>query len=74
VRIDGHSLTTSAVVAAARYFASVELDDRKEIRQRVEKARQVVVDKVASGASIYGLSTGFGGSGKPCVYHSVSRY
>jgi hypothetical protein len=32
VKIDGHSLTTAAVVAAARYFASVELDDRKEIK------------------------------------------
>ena len=64
MKIDGYSLTTAAVVAAARYFASVELDDKKEIRLRVEKTRQVVVDKVASGASIYGLSTGFGGSGK----------
>lgn len=63
VKIDGHTLTTAAVVAAARYFASVELDDRKEVIQRVEKTRQVVADKVASGASIYGLSTGFGGSG-----------
>jgi phenylalanine ammonia-lyase len=69
VKIDGHTLTTAAVVATARYFASVELDDRKEIKQRVEKTRQVVVDKVASGTSVYGLSTGFGGSGKPYSLH-----
>jgi len=30
-----------------------------------------VVDKVASGASIYGLSTGFGGSGKPGPVYGV---
>jgi len=56
-------LTTAAIVAAARYLADVQLDDRKEIKQRVEKSRQVVVDKVMTGASVYGLSTGFGGSG-----------
>ncbi|PPQ97378.1 hypothetical protein CVT26_006612 [Gymnopilus dilepis] len=62
VKVDGCSLTTSAVVAAARHSASVRLDDTQKIKEQVDKSRQVVVDKVASGASIYGLSTGFGGS------------
>ncbi|KAF9529392.1 L-Aspartase-like protein [Crepidotus variabilis] len=62
IKLDGHSLTTAAVVAAARHGAAVQLDDRSEIKDRVQKSRQVVVDKVNSGASIYGLSTGFGGS------------
>jgi len=62
VKVDGYTLTTAAVVAAARHSASVRLDDSKRIKERVDKSRQVVVDKVASGASIYGLSTGFGGS------------
>lgn len=51
------------MVAAARYAASVRLDDSKNVKERVDKSRQVVVNKVATGASIYGLSTGFGGSG-----------
>ena len=63
VKVDGHSLTTAAIVAAARHLASVHLDDRREIKHAVESSRQVIVDKVASGASVYGLSTGFGGSG-----------
>lgn len=63
IKVDGHSLTTAEIVAAARHLASVHLDERREIRQAVEKSRQIIVDKVASGASIYGLSTGFGGSG-----------
>lgn len=62
--VDGHNLTVAAVVAAARYSATVKLDDSQAIKDRVQKSRQVVVDKVKSGASIYGLSTGFGGSGK----------
>ncbi|KAF5321526.1 hypothetical protein D9619_001870 [Psilocybe cf. subviscida] len=62
VQVDGQNLTTAAIVAAARYSASVSLDSSSKIKERVDKSRQVVVDKVATGASIYGLSTGFGGS------------
>ncbi|KIM47098.1 hypothetical protein M413DRAFT_422798 [Hebeloma cylindrosporum] len=60
VKVDGNTLTTAAVVAASRYAASVQLDDCN--KECVEESRQVVVDKVLSGTSIYGLSTGFGGS------------
>ncbi|KAF9049807.1 L-Aspartase-like protein [Panaeolus papilionaceus] len=62
VKVDGHTLTTAAVAAAARHAASVRLDDSKRTKDRVLRSRQVVEDKVNSGASIYGLSTGFGGS------------
>ncbi|KAF4620679.1 hypothetical protein D9613_000743 [Agrocybe pediades] len=62
VKVDGQTLSTAAVVAAARHAASVRLDDSENIKERVDKSRKVVVDKVATGASIYGLSTGFGGS------------
>jgi phenylalanine ammonia-lyase len=62
VKVDGHTLTTAAVVAASRYAASIQLDECNRVR--VDESRQVVVNKVTSGASIYGLSTGFGGSGK----------
>lgn len=56
-------MTTAAIVAVARHLANVQLDDRKEIKLRVEKSRKIIDDKVATGASVYGLSTGFGGSG-----------
>ncbi|CAA7262616.1 unnamed protein product [Cyclocybe aegerita] len=62
ITVDGSSLTTGAIVAAARYSASAELNNASVIKERVEKSRQVIVDKVFSGASVYGPSTGFGGS------------
>jgi len=62
VVIDGHTLTTSGVVAAARFYSEIRLDDSEHVKDRVAKSRKVIADKVESGASVYGLSTGFGGS------------
>ncbi|KAF9012397.1 L-Aspartase-like protein [Cyathus striatus] len=62
IKVDGHGLSVSAVAAAARYHASVELDSSAAVKERLAKSRKVIVDKVESGASVYGLSTGFGGS------------
>jgi phenylalanine ammonia-lyase len=64
VRADGRTLSIAAVAAAARYHAEVELDDTPMARARLAKSRKVITDKVESGASVYGLSTGFGGSGE----------
>lgn len=63
VKVDGRTLSVAAVTAAARYHASVELDDCPTARARLAKSRKVITDKVESGTSVYGLSTGFGGSG-----------
>jgi phenylalanine ammonia-lyase len=63
VVIDGHTLTTAGIVAAARHLAPVQLDESQHVKERVAKSRKVIADKVESGASVYGLSTGFGGSG-----------
>ncbi|KAH8994465.1 phenylalanine ammonia-lyase [Lactarius akahatsu] len=54
VVLDGQSLTVAGVVAVARYGASVALNEAPEIR--------VLVDKVQSNKSVYGISTGLGGS------------
>ncbi|KAJ2922335.1 hypothetical protein H1R20_g14774, partial [Candolleomyces eurysporus] len=62
VVIDGHTLTTAGIVAAARHLAPVQLDESQHVKERVAKSRKVIADKVESGASVYGLSTGFGGS------------
>lgn len=64
VNVDGRTLSIAAITAAARYHASVSLDDSPKIKERVTKSRKVITDKVDAGASIYGVSTGFGGSGQ----------
>ncbi|KAF5367517.1 hypothetical protein D9758_003626 [Tetrapyrgos nigripes] len=62
VKVDGQTLSIAAVTAAARYNAPVELDNSPHIKDRVTKSRAVISKKVEGGASVYGLSTGFGGS------------
>lgn len=63
VVVDGETLSIPAVTAVARHSASVVLDDAPHIQERVLKSRQVIADKVKSEKSVYGVSTGFGGSG-----------
>ncbi|KAJ7089725.1 phenylalanine ammonia-lyase [Mycena belliarum] len=62
IEIDGNSLSIPAVVAAARCNAAVALKDSSSIRERIAKARSVIVGKVEANKSVYGVSTGFGGS------------
>lgn len=63
VRVDGQTLSLAGVVAVARYGAYVALDDSPLIMNALQKSRNVIENKVNSGTSVYGLSTGFGGSG-----------
>ena len=53
----------AGVVSVARHLSSVVLDDSPSIKENIAKSRSVVEKKVNNGTSIYGLSTGFGGSG-----------
>ncbi|KAF8312121.1 phenylalanine ammonium lyase, partial [Clavulina sp. PMI_390] len=62
VVVDGHSLTIADVVAAARFGTNVELCSSEDVRLRVDRAQQAIESKLAAGSSVYGLSTGFGGS------------
>ncbi|KAK0486135.1 L-Aspartase-like protein [Armillaria novae-zelandiae] len=62
VTIDGQTLSIAAVTAAARYQASVHMTQSPEVKKRVEKSRNLIADKVNNGISVYGVSTGFGGS------------
>ena len=64
VRVDGQTLSITAVVAAARHCSQVQLDNSDKVRTRVANSRAVISNKVDQGTSIYGVSTGFGGSGK----------
>lgn len=60
--IDGHSLSVPALVATARHSAPIVLNGSPEIRARIQKSRDVIVGKVETSQSVYGVSTGFGGS------------
>ncbi|TCD64556.1 hypothetical protein EIP91_003913 [Steccherinum ochraceum] len=62
VIVDGQTLSVAAVAAAARYSASVTLSDSADVKERIAKSRRVIVSKVAAETSVYGVSTGFGGS------------
>ena len=62
VVVDGQTLSIAAVTAAARYGASVQLDESPSIKNQIAKSRKVISDKVDAGLSVYGVSTGFGGS------------
>lgn len=64
VVVDGHNLTIPSVVAAARHGARVALDDSHVVKSRMAKAENAIEDKLRTGKSVYGISTGFGGSGK----------
>jgi len=62
VVVDGHSLSIPALVAVARHNAQIVLDDSPEIKAGIQKSRDVIVGKVEASQSVYGVSTGFGGS------------
>lgn len=68
VTIDGYNLTIADVVAVARHGTKAELDASPEVRAKVERSMEAIDSKLASGRSVYGLSTGFGGSGTSRVY------
>ena len=58
VAIDGSPLCVADVVAVARYGAPVVV--APEAAARMAPARAVVERIVADGASVYGVTTGFG--------------
>ncbi|KAI0000889.1 phenylalanine ammonia-lyase [Russula vinacea] len=69
--LDGHSLTVAGVVGAARYGASVALDQSPEIREHMAKSRDVLVGMVQESKSVYGVSTGLGGSADTRTNHTI---
>jgi phenylalanine ammonia-lyase len=62
VIVDGQNLSIAAVTAASRYHASVFLDESPALKAKITISRKVMADKVDAGLSVYGVSTGFGGS------------
>lgn len=62
VIVDGHTLSIPNVVAVARYGAHATLDTSPSTRERVDASQNAIDKKLADGLSVYGLSTGYGGS------------
>ncbi|KZO96132.1 phenylalanine ammonia-lyase [Calocera viscosa TUFC12733] len=60
VQVDGYSLAIADVVAAARYGALLELS--AGARGKVDKSERAIQGKLDTGKSVYGISTGYGGS------------
>ncbi|KZV83813.1 phenylalanine ammonium lyase [Exidia glandulosa HHB12029] len=69
VSVDGRSLSVPALVVIARYDAEVKLDDRPDVKDAVLASRKALEDKLKSNTSIYGVSTGFGGSANTRTSH-----
>ena len=62
VVVNGQSLTVPALAAVARYHAPLVLDVSQDMKEKLVASRRVIVDKVGQSKSVYGVSTGFGGS------------
>jgi histidine ammonia-lyase len=58
IRLDGSSLSRTAVMAVARDGAGVELDAAQ--LEKVQRAADFLAAKVRGGEPIYGVTTGFG--------------
>jgi histidine ammonia-lyase len=58
LNVDGQSLSLQDVVRVARQRTAVRLDDGA--RERMQRIRDVVDRKLASGEVVYGVNTGFG--------------
>jgi phenylalanine ammonia-lyase len=65
IAIDGANLKIPHVVLVARDLYKVRLStEREDIRRKVEESHDFFMKKLLEGSSIYGVSTGFGGSGQ----------
>ncbi|PGH27928.1 phenylalanine ammonia-lyase [Polytolypa hystricis UAMH7299] len=62
VILDGNSLDLAAVTAVARYGVLPTLTRKNEILATVVRSVNVLHESLAQGKSIYGVTTGFGGS------------
>ena len=69
--INGHTMSLAAVNAAARYGTPVLLDNSSEVKGRVKRSKATLDDKLRAKKSIYGVSTGYGGSGE-CLFLRIS--
>ncbi|KAL0954089.1 hypothetical protein HGRIS_005235 [Hohenbuehelia grisea] len=60
--LDGKSLSIAAMVAVSRYAVDPQLDESVEARDRVRSSRAPIEEAIQANQSIYGVTTGVGGS------------
>ena len=58
ISLNGRDLTIEQVISVTQGYEEVKIAE--EAKAPMDKARAYVEEKVASGAAIYGLTTGFG--------------
>ena len=56
--LDGDSLTINSLIEVTRFGKKVKISE--EGRNKIEKARKIIEDKLEKNETIYGISTGFG--------------
>ncbi|KAL1976957.1 hypothetical protein VTN31DRAFT_3239 [Thermomyces dupontii] len=62
ISVDGESLTIPAVIAVAMHKAPATLTDDPEILNRVDRSVEFLETELKKGRTVYGVTTGFGGS------------
>src|SRR5689334_5431664 len=62
--ISPQELSLSDIVAVARGRRAVRLSDDENFRRTIERGRETLERKLASGEVIYGVNTGFGGNAR----------
>ena len=61
VTLSGEGLTIADLVRVARHGAPVRITDDPAVRNRIDQSRRIIMAAVDAGASIYGVTTAFGG-------------
>lgn len=72
VNVDGVSLSLQALVSVARHNTRITIDE--STRTKVQSSQKVLQEKLEANVSIYGVSTGFGGSGKRSFFSRLGHY
>ncbi|PLB41347.1 phenylalanine ammonia-lyase [Aspergillus candidus] len=62
VVLDGQSLDVSAVVAVARHDCTATITANPTVHQSIQASVNQLNTRLANGATVYGVNTGFGGS------------
>jgi len=69
VTVSGEGLTIDEVVSVARGGAKVAVSDDPVVQDRVKKSNDFILDAVAAGEPIYGVTSGFGAM----AYKAISK-
>ncbi len=69
VLVCGENLSIHDVVRVARHGAPVQLTNEDEVLRHIHASYEYIINAVAAGVAIYGVTTGFGGMANQVVSH-----